>query len=553
MSLFFVCFLAYYLWTGYTFAQNYIIARRLNLPIIISPFNQLNPFWAVFHKLLVPVLSNLPFNILSSVRYSYIGWGFNDRFVIHEKLGDAFIIVNAAFIELYIAEGEAIDNVVSRRKDFPKPVEMLYKPLEVFGPNVDTVEGAEWQRHRKITTPPFNERNSGLVWKESLRQAKDMIKEWSLNSRKGVSSTSEDTMTLALHVLTSAGFGMSYTFHKSGEATLPSGHAMSYRDALNTILRNTIAVLLFPQYMFSLPFMPSFIRRLDLAVKEFKAYMTEMVEKERAMINERDLGTGNLMSSLVRASDQAKEHALTDDEIYGNTFIYNLAGHETTANTLAYAINLLAINHEYQEWIHQELQDVLGDKDLTSDLEYETIFPNLPRCLATMYETLRLYGPVTTLPKYTDNSPQVLTINNKQYTIPPKIIIHLNQCAVHTLPKYWGTDSLSWRPDRWIESDSASKLERLKEPPGGKGTFIPWAEGARICPGKKFSQVEFVAVLATLFRRWKVRPARLAGETEKEAKARVMGVVNESDVYITLQMKHPERVELIWTERMKSV
>jgi cytochrome P450 len=546
-----LCFSAYFLWTAYTFFQNYRKARQLKLPILISPFNPLSPFWALFHKQLVPVLKSLPFDIAGSVRYSYVGWPFDDKYAIHQRFGDAFLVINAAFVELYIAEGEAIDAVVSRRKDFPKPVELMYRPLEVFGKNVDTVEGEEWQRHRKITTPPFNERNSGLVWKESLRQAGDLIKEWSEHRQQGVTSTSDDTMTLALHVLTSAGFGMSYSFHKTGEAELPPGHTMSYRDALNAVLRGIIPIFVFPHKWFSLPFAPKSARRLGTAIKEFRAYMTEMVAKERTMISKRDPGTGNLMSSLVRASDQAKEHALTDDEIFGNTFIYNLAGHETTANTLAYAINLLAVFPDYQHWIFEELSDVLGDQDSASAPEYEEVFPKLKRCLAIMYETLRLYGPTTTLPKYTNDKAQPLTISSEHHIIPAHTVIHLNQSAVHTLPKYWGSNSLDWLPDRWISSSAGTYA--AKEPPGGKGTFVPWAEGARICPGKKFAQVEFVAVLAVLFRRWKVRPATREGESLEEARERVLRVVKDSEVVITLQMKDPGNVGLIWTERETEV
>lgn len=552
LSICSLCFLAYCLWTAYTLFQNYRKARQLHLPIIVSPVNPLSPFWALFHKQLVPILKNLPFNIAGSVSYSYVGWPFDDKYAIHERLGDAFLVVNPANIELYIAEGEAIDTIVSRRKDFPKPVDLMYKPLEVFGKNVDTVEGEEWQRHRKITTPPFNERNSSLVWKESLRQAGDMIDEWSAHREEGVNTTSDDTMTLALHVLTSAGFGTSYSF-KTGEAILPAGHTMSYRDALNTVLRGIIAVFVFPHAVFSLPFAPKSARRLGTAIREFQAYMAEMVAKERLMISKRDPGTGNLMSSLVRASDQAKENALTDDEIFGNTFIYNLAGHETTANTLAYAINLLAVFPGCQDWLYEELKTVLEDPNSTSAPDYEVIFPKLKRCLAVMYETLRLYGPITTLPKYTNDKSQLLTINNKQHLIPPNTIIHLNQSAVHTLPKYWGPNSLTWQPSRWISTPSNTSSETLKEPPGGKGTYIPWAEGPRICPGKKFAQVEFVAVLATLFRRWKVRPKLRRGESGEEARERVLGVVRDSEVVITLQMRRPGSVGLVWEEREEVV
>ena len=149
-----------------------------------------------------------------------------------------------------------------------------------------------------------------------------------------------------------------------------------------------------------------------------------------------------------------------------------------------------------------------------------------------MYETLRLYGPTASLPKYTNDRAQPLTIAGKEHVIPPYVILHLNQAAVQTQPRNWGNRSFEWLPDRWIDSQKSD--ETIMEAPGGKGTYLPWAEGARNCPGKKFSQVEFVAVLATLFRRWNVRPALFEGETVQQAKERVLGVVDDSHVVLTL-------------------
>lgn len=66
--------------------------------------------------------------------------------------------------------------------------------------------------------------------------------------------------------------------------------------------------------------------------------------------------------------------------------------------------------------------------------------------------------------------------------------VAIDVTALNTLPEYWGSDSLVWRPDRWIETDSGS--EQLYQPP--PGVFLAWASGPRVCPGKKFAQVEFV-------------------------------------------------------------
>jgi len=57
-----------------------------------------------------------------------------------------------------VGDAGAVEDVLARRKDYIKPPN-IYGSLDLFGRNVDSVNGEDWQRHRKITTPPFNERN----------------------------------------------------------------------------------------------------------------------------------------------------------------------------------------------------------------------------------------------------------------------------------------------------------------------------------------------------------------------------------------------------------
>jgi len=86
--------------------------------------------------------------------------------------------------------------------------------------------------------------------------------------------------------------------------------------------------------------------------------------------------------------------------------------------------------------------------------------------------------------------------------------------------------------------------ETLQEPQ--RGTFLPWSDGAHVCPGRKFSQVEFVAVMAALFRTHRVRPILREGETESRARERVQSVVEDSAVRMTLRMTDPGRVRVRW-------
>jgi len=80
-----------------------------------------------------------------------------------------------------------------------------------------------------------------------------------------------------------------------------------------------------------------------------------------------------------------------------------------------------------------------------------------------------------------------------------------------------------------------------------KGTFLGWSKGARDCPARKFSQVEFVATLATLLWGWQVDPVQLDGEGPDDALRRVLNLIKEdSGSVLLLQTLHPERASLAW-------
>ena len=86
-------------------------------------------------------------------------------------------------------------------------------------------------------------------------------------------------------------------------------------------------------------------------------------------------------------------------------------------------------------------------------MAYEEAFPQLKRCLALMYETLRLYGPVIFIPKYTNAAAQTVVINEKEYTIPPKTYVSLIQWQ---FTPCHGTGDLT----QWCGGPTAGSLPR---------------------------------------------------------------------------------------------
>lgn len=223
--------------------------------------------------------------------------------------------------------------------------------------------------------------------------------------------------------------------------------------------------------------------------------------------------------------------------------------------TFAFALYFLAANPKVQDWVSEEVQAVVGDRPL-DQWNYRADYPRLKRCLSVMYETMRLYTPVPVL-KWSPDKAQTITIGEKEIHLPAGSMICPSYGAVQTDPRYWGTYSLAWQPSRWIKGTPSSPFDpppRNPPPPGEeefqqprRGSFLGWGEGMRDCPGKKFSQVEFVATLAVLFRDSRVDPVTKPGESMDAARERVADMIkNDSGPVLLLQLLHPERTPLRW-------
>ena len=272
--------------------------------------------------------------------------------------------------------------------------------------NIFQVEGDDWQRHRKLTAPNFNEKISSMVWDEALIQARPMLGQWLATEEHGTRETVADTAKLTLHVLTRAAFGMSYSYDKADD--LPHGHQMSYRAALSIVMRDWFFLLILPKKVFAMPFISKRLSQLGKATQEFQTYMEEMLENEKRSTSKREPGAFNLMSALVRASENASQaetesmvrQGLNDKEIFGNIFIYNIAGHETTANTVAVALTLLAAHPQLQDWLSEGIRQATRDSSRQQPWAYEATFPSLKRCLAVMVSLVHCHSLIPQLMEY---------------------------------------------------------------------------------------------------------------------------------------------------------
>ena len=539
------------------FRKHLADAQASGIPYQIVPFFLVNRLFQVSCIFLLPIFRKLPKSWTESWLPLVVEWGWARRYEPFARIGsDTFLTVSPERNVLYTAEASVIHQITNRRNDFPKALE-VYKSLLVFGTNVVTTEGAEWRHHRKIVSPPFTEKNNHLVWEETLAQAQAMIDGWFGTDKersKTVRTAADDAMRLSLHIISKAGFGVSMAWpglpDESGQETraanLEHGHTMTYTDALGILLHNMVPVILIPRLL--LKYLPTKTTRLAYtSYTEWRQYMREVYNDKKAKIlagqesEHEDLMTAMLKSADVTAHGSAvedgkkAEQSMTDEEILGNAFVFILAGHETTANSIHFCLIYLAMHISSQRRLQQDLDKTFQGRPI-SEWSYEEDIPMLFGNMAgaVLNEELRLIPPVVGIPKRTGpGKPQSLIVGGKKCIVPENTYISLVCHSAHRNPNQWPTgppanlakpshplsntdnDLEEFKPERWfISSDreeTAAKLtddlatdttSSLFKPE--KGAYIPFSDGFRSCIGRRFAQVELLAFLALVFSQYSV-------------------------------------------------
>ncbi|KAF1969837.1 cytochrome P450 [Bimuria novae-zelandiae CBS 107.79] len=544
------------LWSMITLNANLKKARATGLPILVRYITPTNPLWMAFGSNLVRLARRLGIATERFDRFYLFGWDANERYRVHQEFGDVFILVSPGGNWIYISDPRAAWDVLKRPRDFGRNVEQL-AVLNVYGKNLSTTEGHEWQKHRKVTAATFTERNNELVWLSSLRQGHEMLDYWLHRAQRPFRSVTDDCKTFTLNVLAAALFTKPYPFE--GQEEMKKRQAMSsdkpddarqYRDSFSKILRGIIPIAIFGgDTLRNSSWMPASMKQVGEAVENFRSYVMSMIEEERSNVQKNITTRKDLVSALVRASlaqqDEGRDMTITEQDIISNTFVYGFAGNDTTAITLAHTIVNLTANPAAQDWIREEIRYYCREDDFTQ-WPYAT-WMKLKRCQAVVMETLRLCHPLGSSSKLTKDA-CTLTVGNNTYTIPPKSNVQVNFCALHTNTSVWGDTAMTWDPTRFIDAadDRDVQPEQLRTFPDGQ--YIPWSHGERVCPGKRFSQVELAAVLAVLFRKHGVESVPEMGESPADSQKRAQQISLDIQMTLLNEMYQPERLGLKWVE-----
>lgn len=171
---------------------------------------------------------------------------------------------------------------------------------------------------------------------------------------------------------------------------VPEGHSLSYASALDHILGHALVYALSPKWL--LRHGPKVFKDTKRSYDELGVYLRTLLSRERDHL-EIPGSKRNLLGSMEDRSRKFPTAVLSDDEWIGNIFIFVVAGVETTAGSLHYALILLALHQETQDWLHKDLRECLaGQSKDPAEWDYEEVFPKLisPVCVIVSSPQVRL-------------------------------------------------------------------------------------------------------------------------------------------------------------------
>ncbi len=230
------------------------------------------------------------------------------------------------------------------------------------------------------------------------------------------------------------------------------------------------------------------MRRLAKGKATLDTLIYGMIAERRADPTDR----GDLLSMLLNATDTEGQTAseapntMSDHQLHDECVTVILAGHETTANALSFALHLLAWNPEAQQQLAEEAHAVLGNRSpVAAD------YPRLPFATQVFAELLRLYPPVWVTAR---TCAEGYTIAG--YTIPVGATVIAPQYAVHRDPRFFP------EPDRF--DPSRFSLETKTSRP--RYSYFPFAGGSRQCIAEGLAWMEGTLALAVIARDWRLAP-----------------------------------------------
>lgn len=337
----------------------------------------------------------------------------------------------------------------------------------MLGQGLLLAEGREWKYQRRTLAPAFTPRAVTTLVPHMISAVDDTLA--SLQDKTGAPVDLRETMqrmTLEIAGRTMFSFGMQEHGAQLRGFVMEYGEKLARPHALDLLLpRGWPVPHDIPRYFFR---------------KRWIAFVGELIRARRAAGKADDAPPRDLFDLMVAARDPETGAAFSDEQLGDQVATMILAGHETTATALFWALYLLTLDPNVQEQVAAEARTAMAPGSLD--------MAHLPFTRAVIDETMRLYPPAFLIARAAAG-PDTLAGE----TVAARDVILIAPWLLHRHDKMWREPN-AFMPERFMPG--APQPDRF--------AYLPFGVGARVCIGAHFALVEATLALAKLIGAFRV-------------------------------------------------
>jgi len=387
----------------------------------------------------------------------------------------------SSFIMLYgrfylVSDPDLVRQVlVSEAKNYPKTQKINRIMQRGLGLGILNSEGAFHSSQRKQLQPAFKRQRIESYDDLIIASGQNMLAQWKDGDERDILA---EMHHVTMAIVTESLFGVKLNADSS-----------TVGASIANLQELVIKTMTFP---LPVPFwVPTPTNR---ALREERKRLQKVIDGIVSDRKQQQQDTGDLLSSLLEPEDGTAP--MEEKQLRDELITMFAAGHETTANALAWTFVLLAENPEIQERLYKEIEEQLGGKAPTAKC-----IEKLPLAAAVFKETLRIKPTAWAL-----SSRQAIhetTLGG--YRIPKDAVVLIAPYAMHRNLDYFDNPE-TFDPDRWLDgrTDNLPKL-----------AYMPFGAGARVCIGNQFAIQEGLILLAMVIQAFEVRKCTEAPIEEK--------------------------------------
>ncbi|MEL7311791.1 MAG: cytochrome P450 [Pseudomonadota bacterium] len=379
---------------------------------------------------------------------------------------------------------------------FPKNDLMVGALAPLVGDSIFVSSGPRWRRQRAMVDPAFTHMRINRAFGAMRAAVSDYTDQLDRHAREGTNVSLDFAMSeLTADIICRTIF------------STPLSGAVA-RDVFESFgeFEEQVASVNLGQLIFGKPWAE--VRQppqVLAACERIRDQIGRLLDPRLADLDAND----DIVAAIAAATDAETGERFTREELIDQIGVFFLAGHETTASVLTWVFFIVSMRPDIATLIRDEIDTVIGDRDI----QFEDV-KQLPIIRSVFRETLRLYPPITFIPRVAAEATTIGGVKVKKGAM-----LMLSPWTAHRNDALW-RDAASFDPLRF-HSDS----EREDD-----GVFMSFGLGPRVCVGAAFATIESALIIAALVRRYDleivqpdaVRPvARLTTRPAEEIQVQV--------------------------------